>query len=614
VIVTTSFAPTVRTLVPDGVTTAQLVRVAAFVMIGLHVAFRAWALLPAWFYSDDLRFIEDARGSGLTPDFLFTPHDSQLMPVGVLLSWLVAHAGTYAWGTAALLTLALQAIAAGCCFLMLRTAFGERWAILVPLALFLFSPMGIEGMMWWSAALNALPMQIGSMLLVTCVVQWARHRRPAWAAGAAAAFALTVASGPRGVVAVVPVGLLMMLFLTSGPWWRRPFDVVRQHAVLLVPLIALGAGYLALYTTTTTSPVEASSGAPLASLAENLIGRAWLPSVVGGPWHWDVVADPVSVPDPPVALLVVAVVAVVMAIATLVWRNPAPTWRALVVLGGQLAATYLALVFGRALQLGALAGLNMRYLADALPVTALAIGLATMPLLVRGAPAFERPLPGPGDLSRRSAWGLSLAAVLVLVGSIVSTVGYVQPWHQQFPARQFIANAVSSLRADPTPVADLEVPDLVQLGIHYPSNLPSRILAPYGDIVQTADSGNELHMLNATGSSRLAVVEGGVETRPTDEPGCGLRVDTRRSSTVTLDRSDMDLFPWTAISYAGSAPGRVAVRADDRELSDLEVAAGPHTYIMRTDGAYTTLTLRSRTADVQMCIDSVHAGKIKALP
>ncbi|MCL8250272.1 hypothetical protein AERO_02660 [Aeromicrobium fastidiosum] len=610
---TSILAPTLRTIVPADVTTVQRVRLVAGVMVVAHLVLRAWALLPAWFYSDDLRFIEDGTSNPLTAGFLMTPHDSQLMPVGVLVSWVVAHAGPYAWGTAALLTLILQAVAVGCCWLMLRTAFGERWAILVPFGLFLFSAMGIEGMVWWAAALNALPMQIGFMLTVTAVLLWSRERRARWAWLAAAAFALTVASGPRGLVTVVPLGLLMMLFLTSGPWWRRPVDTLRRHALLVVPLALLGAGYLALYATTTTSPVAASTDAPLLRLAGNLVGRAWLPSVVGGPWQWELVADPVSVPDPSDTVAVVAAIVVVAAVVVLLRRNPGPTAAAAAIMVAQLTATYVALVFGRALQLGALAGLNMRYLADALPVTVLVIGLMTMPLLDDVAPAFRRPLPSPRALAGPARAGLSVALGVALIGGVVSTIGYARPWHDSFPARAYVANAVASLRADPTPVADLEVPDLVQLSIHYPSNLPSRLLAPYGDVVQTTDAGNDIRVLDSSGTSRQAVVEGGAEVEPADEPGCGLRVTTRPAS-VTFDFTTMSVDPWTAISYAGSAAGRVSITADGRALPDLDVAAGPHTYFLRTDGAYSRLTLRARTPDVQMCVDRVRAGEIKALP
>ena len=99
----------VRALVPAHLSVAQRVRLTAYAMVVASLGLKAWVVLPAWFYSDDFRFIEDAHTHGMSIDFLFTPHDSQLMPVGVAISWLVAQADGYSWLTAASITLALQA-------------------------------------------------------------------------------------------------------------------------------------------------------------------------------------------------------------------------------------------------------------------------------------------------------------------------------------------------------------------------------------------------------------------------------------------------------------------------------------------------------------------------
>lgn len=581
-------------------------------MVAAGLAFKAWLVLPAWFYSDDFRFIEAARTDRMSIDFLFTPHDSQLMPLGRVISWLVAQTDGYSWFAAASITLALQLIAALACLLMLRTLFGDRWGILVPLGLFLFSPMGVEAGMWWSASLNALPMQVAFFLLVTCVVLWARERRPRWVLGAAGAITLAVLAGPRGLAMAVPITLLIALFLTHGVWWRRPYDVVRQHLLLAVPPIAIAVGYVVVYARTTPAPVESSGDAPALELLRNLMTGSWAPSLLGGPWRWNVFADPVALAAAPAVLEVAATIAVACAAAWLVRRNPGPAGAAMTILVAQLTVTYVALVFGRGLQVGASAGLVSRYLADVLPVTALAIGLATMPLLVDGSPAFRRELPDPADLGRWPRLLLVTAAAVVFAGSLLSSARYAAPWHADFVARAYIDNAVSTLRADPSPIADVEVPDLVQLSLHYPSNLPSHLLAPYGDLVQTTQAGNDLRILDESGRSRQAIIDGGAETRPDEIAGCGVRVGSTEA-IITLDRDRMETFPWTSINYVASGDGLVEVTADGRDVPDLEVAAGPHTYFFLTDGAYSTLTLRSMTPGTELCVDIVRAGPIKGI-
>jgi hypothetical protein len=611
-VVTAPVLSPVRALVPAHLSVTQRVRVIAYAMVAASLALKAWVVLPAWFYSDDFRFIEAARTRGMSIDFLFTPHDSQLMPIGVAISWLVSQADGYSWLAAAVITLALQLVAALACLLMLRTLFGDRWGILVPLGLFVVSPMGLEAGVWWSASLNALPMQSAFFLLVTCVVLWARERRPRWVLGAAGAIALAALSGPRGLAMAVPVALFIALFLTQGPWWRRPYDVVRRHLLLAVPPIVVGVGYIVLYARTTPTPVESSGDAPAMALLHNLVMGSWAPSLLGGPWQWRDIADPVSVAAAPAALEVAATVAVIAAAGWLVRRNPLPAASALAILLAQLTVTYLALVFGRGLQVGALAGLISRYLADTLPVTTLVIALATMPVLVAGAPAFRRPLPDPATLGTWSRRSLVAGAAVVVAGSILSTARYAAPWHDDFVARAYIHNAVSTLKADPTPIADVEVPDLVQLSLHYPSNLPSHLLAPYGDAVQTTQAGNDLRILDSAGRSRQAIVGGGAETDLDAIPGCGVRVGPTEA-IISLDREEMDAFPWTSINYVASADGLIEVTADGREIEDLQVAAGPHTYFFLTDGAYSTLTLRSKTPGAELCVDIVRAGPIKAV-
>ena len=161
------------------------------------------------------------------------------------------------------------------------------------------------------------------------------------------------------------------------------------------------------------------------------------------------------------------------------------------------------------------------------------------------------------------------AATVMLAGAVVSTLAYVAPWHRDFPARAYIPNALTTIAADPVPVADVEVPELVQLPIHYPHNLPSHLLAPYGDLVQTTQAGNDLRILDAHGRSSQAGIGGGAVTEPGDEEGCGLRVGSR-AQQIELARENMDTFPWTSLNYAASGNGRAQIRFDGRRPYEID--------------------------------------------
>ena len=589
-------------------------RTTAFTLIGLQIILRAWSIHGGWFYSDDFLLLEKTADEPFGLDVLMRPHDSQLMPFGIALVWLVSHAGPFAWTLTATLTLAVQVVASVSCYLMLRLVFGERWGILAPLALYLFAAMSPDVVMWWAASLNGLPIQAAFFLLVSAVVVWARQRRALAVVWAALALVLAAASGPRGLVMVVPVGVFMTLFLSpGGRWFTKPWIVARLHWPFVVPLAAVAAGYLTVYALTTPSPVAAVGDAPALQIGRQLIGTAWLPSLVGGPWQWQLVADPVSVAAPPLVAHIAAGVVVVATLAVLVRRNPRPTLAALTMLATQLLVTWLAIVFGRGLQVGEIAALLTRYLADTLAVTALALGLATMPVLAAGAPAFRRELPAPGSLSLPRRFVLASAAIMMLAGAVASTMAYVAPWHRDFPARDFVANARATIAADPAPVADVEVPELVQLPIHYPHNLPSHLLAPYGDVVQTSKSGNDLRILDDQGRSKQAAITRGSVVEPGNEEGCGLRIGSRPQQ-VELAREGMDEFPWTSLNYAASADGQAQIRFDGRKAYEIDIAAGPHTYFLVGDGAYSTLEIRTTTRDLQMCLDVARAGRIAALP
>ena len=592
-----------RTLVPDDLTRQQQVRGVAYGLIGLHLIVKAWILLPAWFYSDDFIFLEDALKHRLTPDYLFTSHDSQLMPLGVAISWLVAHAGPYNWLLAASITLVLQALAAVACFVMLRTLFGDRWAILAPLGFYLFAPMAIEATTWWAAALNAVPIQMAFFLLVACIVRWARERRPRWALASVAALTLAVVSGPRGLVMVVPVGLLLLLFFTPGRWWTRPWHLVRTHALLIAPMILVGAAYLVVYTVSTPSPVEAQGSAPALAIGKNLVGTSWLTSLVGGPWRWDEYNPPMSHPDPPMVLYVIAGLAVILLVAMAVRRGARVAVAALAILMAQLAVTYLALVFGRGLQLGADAGLMTRYLADTLPVTTLVLGLLMLPVV--GATITARAVRIRG---RWRAFAGAAAAVF-LVGSVVSTVAYASAWHRDYPAREFVDNARSSLASEPAVIAEREVPDPVQARLSYPHNLPSRLLYPLGKAIATTYRGNDIRVLDDHGVHRQAAVFASATSRPGPIGNCGYAVRDR-TIWISLDTAVANPFWWMSIGYLSSGDGDLEMYLDGEKSDDIRVQKGLHTYFMRGEGPLATIGLRSVTGDVAVCVDAIHVGDL----
>ncbi|MGJ9423332.1 hypothetical protein [Aeromicrobium sp. CF3.5] len=587
----------------------EQVRAAAAVIVISGLAWRVWAAWNGWFYADDFLLVQRARDMGFTVDMLMTPNDSQLMPLGMVVAWLVGLPAGLTWWPAALSLIVMQTAALGACWAMLSTVFGERWATLVPLGLFAFSPMAMDNSLWWAASLNGLPAQAAFFLLVLAVVQWSRERRVRWAVLASFAFALAALSGPRGLLVAIPIGILTIGLLTpSGHWRTLPRRLFSTHWPIIAPPAVLGAMYLLVYRSVAPAPLSTSTDAQHGKVLWNLIVESWAPSLLGGPVWWNVVADPISVPSAPRVIAVTAAFIVVTLMLLLVFRGGRTGRVAVAMMTAQLMATYVAIDFGRALQLGPDAALNTRYYPDVLAVTVVALAFAVM------GRAESRPATTIGTsmiVSRRGQAIVGTSAV-VFATSLVSVVTFTLPWHRDFPAHRFVDNAVTSLQAQPRPVADVEVPELVQLPIHFPENLVSRLLAPYPDVVDPRTEGNDLFALGPDGTAGPALVNGATSD-PGPELGCGWRIDNAEVR-IAMDRNDMNLFPWTTINYAASGDGRAVVTFDDRKPFEIDLLAGAHTWFVRGDGAYSTLTIRTLEPGTVACVDGVRSGRLDVSP
>ena len=80
------------------------------------------------------------------------------------------------------------------------TLFGRRQAILVPLAVFLFCPLQLAGIAWWSVVLNILPLELGLLMAVDAHVRYLRGGRMRNAVAAAGWLLVALAGSDKAVV------------------------------------------------------------------------------------------------------------------------------------------------------------------------------------------------------------------------------------------------------------------------------------------------------------------------------------------------------------------------------------------------------------------------------
>ncbi|MDR2986792.1 MAG: hypothetical protein LBV34_18335, partial [Nocardiopsaceae bacterium] len=198
------------------------------------------------------------------------------------------------------------------------------------------------------------------------------------------------------------------------------------------------------------------------------------PGAVGGPWAWwSLPGHAYALAAPPTALTWIALfIGVTVVIGSVLRRRIA--WRAWVTLAAWvLLADMGPIIIGRLNWYPVLLALDTRYVADAVPVLIICIGLAFVPVADRAQKAAEPGRPsGSARLAAHSrqgglepAWRTAISGALAvfIVGAIWSASSY-QSATTGRPAADYIASAKRSVTGAPkdTLVLDSPVPDQVK--------------------------------------------------------------------------------------------------------------------------------------------------------
>jgi hypothetical protein len=435
-----------------------------------------------YFRQDDFHFTELALQNGLGWKYLTYVGSGHLHPGVLLLVWILAKAAPYNWGIASAITLAMVLIASLACWRMLRTLMGDRLAILIPLALYVLTPLTFPDDSYWQSAIETLPLQAVLFLAVTAQVHYVRSGR--YRQALAAAFWLAVGLFFFEKAVVIPVVLFAITagFLVEGRITQSVrASLVRYWRAWTLYVVIVG-GYLALLLVTlsnsTVKPKPTSLSASL-TFSWDLIRETLLPGLFGGPWNWFLAPnDAVAFAYPPAALAWIAVMLTAgVVIVSIAIRRRA--WRAWAILAGWIVlADILPILLGRLATQGyaLLLALDTRYVADASAAAALCVALAFWPV----AESQDQPKEAASHRSRHrqreffddAAWraaGLVLTGALV-VGSIWSVDHYQKVTAlQNFVGNVYlnnVRNALSDLPPD-TVIYDQTMKNLVMASIYY---------------------------------------------------------------------------------------------------------------------------------------------------
>ena len=441
----------------------------AFVLVVAQLIWKSAFLGHFYFRQDDFHVIELALSHSFSWSYLTYVGAGHLIPGVYAVAWVVARITPYSWGLAGTITVVMLAAADLAALRLLRTLFGTRPAILIPLAVYLLTPLTMPDLGWWTSAIESLPLQIATFMALNAQVYYVRTRRFRHAVAAAAWLLFGLVFFEKALI--VPLLLLGVTsaFLAEGSWLRAIGSSLVDYWRGWALQLAIVAGYLAvllasLQTSSVRPGIPGSNAGVLTFIAE-IIKDTFAPGALGGPWQWLPSGDAeYAYSAPPAALAWLSLIVAAAVIVASIWSR-VRAWRAWAILGGWLlAADIVPVLIGRITELGPnLIGLETRYVADAAPVLAICLGLAFWP--VAGSPD---PIENRWAVSFAGQPGRMVAAGAVgafVIGSVWSVQAYVNVTNSS-PDRIFIANARAAVAEAPggTVIFDEPAPSSVMLG------------------------------------------------------------------------------------------------------------------------------------------------------
>jgi hypothetical protein len=572
-------------------------------LIAIQLLWMAALLSRSYFRQDDFYNFDRALAEGFTWKYLMLVSAGHMAPLGFAVSWVLAHVALYDWTLTALVILALVLAACLALLRVLRTLFGNRPAILIPLMVYLFSPLALAAVDWWSVAIQTLPLEIAIFMAVDAHVRYLREGRIRQLAAAAGWLLLGMATVQKG--AVVPVLLfgLTSAFFTEGGWLSGIAQAARRYWRAWVVYGSMLAAYLVLFLsvlpTSTTPPTGPGPAERVLTFVTTLTGTTLVPGAVGGPWHWSVLGDGNAQASSPAALQQLSWALAVLVIAVSIAFRPRAARAWAILAGWILAADVLPVVIGR---LGSadprVLGLQARYVTDVAAVLALCLALAFLPLAGQeGGYRFAGPALAPGRPGR-----IATAAVLAvfLAGSFWSLQSLTGLTDTR-ASRSYIATARAAVTNAPrgTLVADgPTLPAVMDPLLFLASGNTSRVV---GALARGPLAGRltwlnppqglvpGLMMFNTQGQLRTAVLLG----RSTGPPSRGRCWQLSPGTPVSIPLPG-PLYRWTwtvGLDYNGPAT-EVDVRFGG-QWAHAALPAGRHHY-------YVPLTGSGRAVDVEL--------------
>jgi hypothetical protein len=589
---------------------------AAVVLIVAQLCWKAYLLSHFYFRQDDFLLL-DRASRGLSLNYLFSFSGGHLRPGGLVLFWLVTRLSPYNWLLVSIVTIAALAAAGALMLRLLLILFGSRPAILIPLIIFLFTPLTLAGLSFWTTVTDWLPLQLTMLAATCCHIRYVRSGRVGHVVAAAGWLGAGLLFDVQGALVPILLFALTSAYLVPGGWPAAARRTLRSFRRAWTIYAVLTAAYLVLFfiklQTSSQQPINPRHLSSVLSLAATMLRVGFIPAAVGGPWRWFVPGGDYGVAaETPVLTQVTWVLAALIVGASLWYRRHAlRSW--LILAGWLLLADVAPVAIARLTELPAsLLGADTYYVADSAPVLAVCVGLAFWPVIGEQDPyRVRRPRSVPLAVS---AFALTGA---FLVGSIWSGVTYLGDTSSA-RTRSYIDTARSALAsARPgTVILSASVPWYVMYaGFHGSVAQTSRVLGPL------APQGAGIRFVTVPKGpvAKLMMFDGRGRLRPVVDIGAST-VRPARSRTCWPVRSAATRIPLSAylfrdawiiqLSYSGPATTLqlkfgtsvkdVVLPADQRDV-DIPVSNGSSAVLVRSlsrepAACITRLTFRLKDA------------------
>jgi hypothetical protein len=587
-----------------GLSTHRVI-VTGVVLIIAQLVFRGWAVFGSWFQFDDFAFMSRLLNKPLS-EALLEPYAGHVMPAGMLASWLNIQVDPLDFTLPAATLLAMQALASFGCLVLLVSAFGQRWGVLPPLAIYLFTVISLPAFIWWAAGINQLPLQIAFFWGLVTHLAYLRTRRLKYAVLTMLITIAALAFYEKSVLLFGVFGIIALAYFATGDIGDRLRLIWQRYRGGIVLYSAVAVAYLGFYAVwgLNFDPGGANDH-PLVPVVYRMAAAAFATGVLGGPLRWEYPTELFAIADPPELLIFVAGASLV-ALGLEATRTRRRSKRAWLVPGFLLAADILLVAAGRAAFVGPQIAQDYRYQTELAAAAAFALGLSLLPL--RGADESVETIRPSALFDNRFRSALVTVAVASL--GTVSSLQYIDHWQSDERSRKYFATVERELTEwdGRVPLADSGVPDYLMWAFGFPENTTSHVLRMFDEHMRfPRHTTDELYMIGRLGNIVPAVLP---ETRrhvPLEGPRCGYEVDDEGVTRVPLDGPVVGGGWWVRIGYVADGDSPMTVVAGDLS-HEVHVREGLHSVFVQAAGEFDTLELGPLDDGVALCTNDVTLG------